>query len=126
MNSELVKQEEKDLERVSQRAVIRPPVDIYENQEEYLVIADMPAVTKKNLEINLDGDRLTLNGGTKEEILGTQLEREFQLFDYERIFQLPQTIDRGKVSAELKNGVLTLHLPKVEEVKPRKIEIKVG
>lgn len=126
MDTDMVKREEESLENVSERPTVRPPVDIYENREEYLVVADLPGVTSDNLDINLDADRLTLTGKTAGDTQGEVVEREYRMFDYARTFQLPNVIDREKVSAELKNGVLTLHLPKVDAVKPRRIEVRAG
>lgn len=126
MSTELASKEESRLENVRERPAIRPPVDIYENKDEYLVVADMPGVHKDSLEINLDAERLYLRGTVASEELGTAIEREYQMIDYERTFQLPDIIARDKVSAELKEGVLTLRLPKVEAVKPRQIKVKAG
>lgn len=126
MSTDMVKRENEELENVSERPSVRPPVDIYENKEEYLVVADLPGVNSDTLEINLDADRLTLTGKNVDEAAGSVVEREYRLFDYARTFQLPNVVDRAKVSAELKNGVLTLHLPKVDAVKPRRIEVKAG
>jgi HSP20 family molecular chaperone IbpA len=126
MSTEMVKKDEEALENVSERPSVRPPVDIYENREEYLVVADLPGVNSDNLDINLDADRLTLTGKTVSDTPGEVVEREYRMFDYARTFQLPNVVDREKVSAELRNGVLTLHLPKVDAVKPRRIEVKAG
>jgi len=126
MSTEMVKREEEQLENVSERPSVRPPVDIYESREEYLVVADLPGVNGDALEIDLDADRLTLRGKTAEASFGQAIEREFRLLDYARTFQLPNVVDRAKVAAELKNGVLTLRLPKVDAVKPRRIEVKAG
>ena len=126
MSTEMTKQEDTQLENVSQRPSVRPPVDIYENKEEYLVVADLPGVTSDSLSINLDAERLHLRGEVADEELGTAVEREYQATDYERTFSLPNIIDREKVSAALKDGVLTLHLPKVDAVKPRQIKVTAG
>ena len=126
MSTEMTNQEDSKLENVSERPSVRPPVDIYENQEEYLVVADLPGVTHDSLAINLDAERLHLRGTVAEQELGTAVEREYQAIDFERTFQLPSIIDREKVSAGLKDGVLTLHLPKVDAVKPRQIKVTAG
>ena len=123
MSTDMIKRDESQLENVSERPSVRPPVDIFENVEEYLVVADMPGVNKDALDIRLETDQLTLYGRVAEEELGTAVEREYRLVDYQRTFHLPNVINRDKVSAELKNGVLTLHLPKVDAVKPRRIEV---
>ena len=126
MSNQVQKHEEKQPETINQRPAIRPPVDIYENTNEYLLIADLPGVDKSNLVINLDGELLTIEGRVGDDVAATAVEREFQLMDYRRSFELPNIVDRDKVAAELKHGVLTLHLPKVDEVKPRRIQVTVG
>ena len=126
MSNQIQKHEEKHPETINQRPAIRPPVDIYENTNEYLLIADLPGVDKSNLVINLDGELLTIEGRVGDDVAATAVEREFQLMDYRRSFELPNIVDRDKVAAELKHGVLTLHLPKVAEVKPRRIQVTVG
>ncbi len=126
MSNEMTKHEEKTPENINQRPAIRPPVDIYENENEYLLIADLPGVAKNDLAVNLDGELLTIEGQITDEHGDNAIEREFQLFDYRRSFELPNIVDRDKVSAQLTRGVLTLHLPKVDEVKPRRIQITAG
>jgi HSP20 family protein len=120
----MVKRETEQLEGVGTRPLATPRVDIYENQDELLVIADMPGVTQADLKIDLDEEQLIIEGRPPEENLGTPLMREFDPVDYRRSFVVPQGIDRDKVSAELRNGVLWLHLPKSPAVKPRRIEVK--
>ncbi len=127
MSKELSKREnEQNIEAVNQRPAVRPAVDIYENREEYVVIADLPAVSKDELSIHLDESQLTIEGTVGQEANENALEREFRLVNYRRSFELPEHVDRNKVSAELKNGVLNLHLPKTEAVKPKQIEVRAG
>ena len=123
MSKEMTKPEG---ENVSERATVRPAVDIYENQDEYLVIADLPAVSKDNLSIHLENSQLTIEGSVGTDPGDNPLEREFRLINYRRSFELPRFVDREKVAAELSDGVLTLHLPKAEAVKPRRIQISAG
>ncbi|WP_291317472.1 Hsp20/alpha crystallin family protein [Desulfuromonas sp.] len=101
----------------------RPAVDIFETNEGLTMKADLPGVNKEDLTIDIDRDLLTLKAETKPQPKGEAIRKEFELRGYFRQFQLPDEIDAGKVSADLKNGVLTLDLPKAEAAKPRRIEI---
>jgi HSP20 family molecular chaperone IbpA len=120
-----VKQVERAIPEKNQKlAAVIPSVDIYENSDEILVYADLPGVLKEDISIDLDNGQLTLIGNRYlENNTGLQLE-EFSSAQYRRIFSVPQGIDLTKVDAELTEGVLKLHLPKSEAVKPRKIEIR--
>jgi HSP20 family protein len=69
---------------------------------------------------------LTLQGRTAHMAPGTTIEREYELLNFYRHFELPEEVDSDKIGAELKHGVLTLHLPKKEKAKPRTIEVSVG
>lgn len=103
-----------------------PLVDILENENEILLFADMPGVDKKNISVNIDNGRLTLSGTREVNPVGATTWEEFGDIEFRRTFSVPQTIDVASVNAELKEGVLLLHLPKSEAAKPRQIEIKAG
>lgn len=124
--SELIERNEAMPERSRKIPVVAPVVDIYENEEEILLHADMPGVEKEDITVNIDNGRLTLSGLRKMKADGVATWEEFGDVEYQRIFSVPQTIDIGKVNAELKEGVLRLHLPKSEAAKPRQIEIKAA
>lgn len=109
--------------RSSQR-YISPPVDIFETDDGLTLVADVPGLDDKSLEINVDKGILTIEGKAPAG-RGDLLYREFSMAGYWRQFQVPETLDAGKAKAEIKNGVLTLHLPKVEAAKPKRIEITV-
>ena len=108
--------------------VFTPSVDIFETDREITLLADMPGVTAKNLTIDLRENTLTLTGevesagGADEE----GLMIEYETGKYHRHFSLSNVIDQSKIDARLNDGVLRLTLPKVEEAKPRKIEVNVG
>jgi len=102
---------------------VTPLVDIFENEDEILLFADMPGVEKDDININIDNGTLSLSGLRKMESSGAVQWEEFGETEYQRTFSVPQTIDVGKVSAEMQDGVLRLHLPKSEAAKPRQIEI---
>jgi HSP20 family molecular chaperone IbpA len=102
---------------------VAPVVDIYENEDEILLYADMPGVAKDQVTINVDNGKLEIAGTRKLQTKGTSTWQEFGDVEYRRVFSVPQSIDVGKVHAELKEGVLKLHLPKTEAAKPRTIQI---
>jgi HSP20 family protein len=108
--------------------VFVPAVDIYENPEALVLLADMPGVASDKVTVDLKDDHLTITGeispprGEKERLL----VEEYETGNYMREFTLGQIIDQSRIEASMKNGVLQLVLPKVEKAKPRKIEVKVG
>lgn len=106
--------------------VFTPAVDILENETSIKLFADMPGVNSKNLSIDLNESVLTLVGDVEapEKSGEVELMREYRTGRYFREFRLSQVIDQGKIDAELKDGVLSLTLPKVEKAKPRKIEVR--
>lgn len=100
-------------------------MNIFETKDGYVLEAEMPGVSKEGLEITLEGNEITLIGHrTQETPAGTALFRERRPVDYKRVFELDPAIDTSKVSARMEQGVLTLTLPKSEEVKPRKISVE--
>jgi len=101
-----------------------PAVDIYENDEAITLLADLPGVDKDNLDINVEDRQLTITGLVKEpEERLHAVYTEYGIGGYTRSFRLGDTIDQGKINASLKDGVLTLKLPKADRLKPRKIDI---
>ena len=98
-------------------------VDIFENDDEILLHADMPGVTKDNITVNVDNGRLEITATRRLQTKGSSSWQEFSDVEYRRVFSVPQSIEVAKVNAELKEGVLKLHLPKAEAAKPRTIKI---
>jgi HSP20 family molecular chaperone IbpA len=125
-NTELTKRNENIVERRQELPRVAPLVDIYENEDEILLHADMPGVAKDNITVNVDNGRLEISATRKLQTKGSGSWQEFGDVEYRRVFSVPQSIDVGKVNAELKEGVLKLHLPKAETAKPRTIEISVA
>jgi len=123
---ELVKTEKEMVEKSRPIPTVAPVVDIYENDDEILLHADMPGVEKDKITVNVDNGTLTITGVRELETKGVATWEEFGNVEYRRNFSVPQTIDVEKVNAELKDGVLRLHLPKSEAAKPKQIEIKTG
>jgi HSP20 family protein len=102
-----------------------PAVDIYESAETLTLVADMPGVGPENVIIDVHDNKLTLRGtvaveGQKERVL----LQEYGVGDYFREFTLGRAIDQSRIEANMRNGVLTLTLPKAEAIKPRKIAVK--
>ena len=114
------------LERTHDRPTIHPLVDIYENDEELLLVADVPGVTRDQISIDLEKNQLTLTARRDNDPPGTALGQEWGGRDYYRAFLVPQGIDADKITAELSNGVLRVHLPKSAAVRPRRIEVRAG
>ncbi len=111
--------------RADDRYVV-PPVDIYEDKEGLVVVADLPGVTSESLDIRVDQGVLTIEGRTAHQSPANPVYREYQLASFFRQFQLPERVSVEGIAAKLQNGVLTLHIPWAPEVKPRKIEVKAG
>ena len=123
-NSELVTTGTQAKEMARQLPVATPAVDIYENEAEILLHADLPGVLKDDISVHIDNGKLTLSGVRRLEESGATAWREFGEAEYRRTFSVPQSIDINKVHAELRDGVLRLHLPQSEAARPRQIEIR--
>ena len=106
-----------------------PAVDIAEDKDEFLVTADLPGLTKKDININIKDNMLTISGERQSEIKDEKknycrTERNYGTF--KRSFQLTDKVVSDKISATFKDGVLTVNIPKAEESKPKSIDIKVS
>ncbi len=111
--------------RADERYII-PPVDIFETKEGLTVVADLPGVDQDALDIRVAEGILTIEAKTAHAAPGNPVEREYELLNFFRQFELPEEVDTEKISADLKHGVLTLSMPKKEAAKPRKIEVKLA
>jgi HSP20 family protein len=109
----------------SQERYVTPPVDIYENGDGLVVKADLPGVGKENLDVRVENSLLTIRARAAHAAPGDPIYREYEMVNFFRQFELNERVDQGKISADLKHGVLTLQLPKAEEAKPRRIEVHV-
>jgi HSP20 family protein len=105
---------------------MRPPVDIYETPDALMLMADMPGVSRENLEVRVDEDVLTIQGKATHAVPGDPIYREFDLTSFFRQFEIGEEIDSEKINADLKYGVVSLRLPKQERSKQRHIEVKVS
>ena len=122
----IAKTEEKNIEKTRELRSAIPAVDIYENDNEIMLHADMPGVVKDDVSVTIDNGTLSLSGLRKLKSKGVSSWAEFGDVEYVRTFSVPQTIDVEKVKAELKDGVLRLHLPKSEAARPKQIEINAA
>jgi len=112
---------------LGERGYIMPPANISATENEYIVEIEMPGVDKSGLEVTVEGNELTLIGRRKTELPENELcYCESALADFRRVFELGPDVDSSKINAELKQGVLTLRLPKSEKAKPKQIEVKVA
>jgi HSP20 family protein len=105
---------------------VAPPVDIYETRDGLVVLADLPGVAQEALEVRVDKNRLTIRGHARHGVPGEVTYREYELVNFFRQFELSDKVDQGRITADLKCGVLTLNLPKAEEAKPHRIEVCVA
>lgn len=128
--SEMTKPENTDVatvERTRDAVTYTPRFDIWEDDNELVLFGDLPGVDPKDLDIHFEKNELTIYGRVTPRQTGVQyLAGEYGVGDFFRSFAVGETIDVSKIAAELKNGVLTLHLPKTDAVRPRRIEVKTG
>jgi HSP20 family protein len=111
----------------SQERYVTPPVDIYENGDGLVVKADLPGVAKENLDVRVENGLLTIQTNPAHNTgNGAPIYREYELIKFFRQFELSDKVDQQKISADLKHGVLTLKLPRAEEAKPKKIDVRVA
>lgn len=115
---------ESNPEKIQQRPAVAPAVDIYESAEELLVMADLPGVTQDRLAVRVEKGELTFEG--RRTAAAEREQGAEGLPDFRRSFVVPQGIDSEKISADLRAGVLRIHLPKSASLKPRQIPISVS
>jgi HSP20 family protein len=115
-------------EKIRNVKTFLPRVDIYETKDALFMIADMPGVDEKTVDVELEKNVLTISGRVEDgKVKDYNLVfSEYEVGDYERTFTLSDEIDRDKIKAMVKQGVLRLELPKAEKVKPKKIMIKAA
>jgi HSP20 family protein len=106
-----------------------PLVDITEDEKEYLIKAELPEMKKEDVRLTVENDVLAISGERKfeKEEKGRKYHRVERAYgSFVRSFSLPEDADGSKVTADFKDGMLQVHLPKSEKAKPKAIEIKVG
>jgi HSP20 family molecular chaperone IbpA len=113
------------VERTRCGCCYRPEVDILEQPEDLLVLANVPGAKSDSIDVDFEDGMLEIHAAVAPRHAADQttLLQEYGVGDYYRSFRISEAIDAGKISAEYADGVLTLHLPKAEAVKPRKIAV---
>ena len=111
------------------KRVWAPAADVYETKNEMVIVAELPGLSEKDIHLSMTGDLLTIQGerqwgGEAKDASHYRRERWFGTF--ERTFSLPMPVDSGQVKATYRDGVLTVKLPKVEEIKPKEIKIEAA
>jgi len=127
MNDVAVKNNNSVVEKTQRRVVYTPQVDVLEKPDEMVLQLDMPGVKKDDIEVHFERGELSVRG--KRQVSPRQergLVEEFEPGDYYRAFLISQDVAPDRITADLKNGVLTVRLPRHEAAKPRKVEVKVG
>ena len=113
------------VERTLGGTTYSPRCDIWENEDEMILYADLPGVMPQDLHVRFENPVLTIHGKVNPRHSDIKfLHGEYGIGDFHRTFTIGEAIDTERISAELKNGVVTVHLPKNERVKPRRIEVK--
>jgi HSP20 family molecular chaperone IbpA len=115
-------------EAAAEAAWLLPPVDVVEDEGGITLHADLPGVTRDNLDLHVEGDNLFIDGR-----IAVEMPKEMEVTHvevgrsrYRRVFALSREFDTGKLTADLKHGVLKLRIPKAEHAKPRRIKISAG
>jgi len=105
-----------------------PDTDIFEDKEKYSIVFDLPGIEKEDIILKIEKDILTITAESKKEPLDSYecLRQEMEFSGFKRSFNLNGIVDSNKITADYKNGTLTLILPKIEEQKTREIQIKVS
>ncbi|HSR12212.1 MAG TPA: Hsp20/alpha crystallin family protein [Thermodesulfobacteriota bacterium] len=131
-DKEMVRQEKKEVKKAGEEMrpgpVFIPAVDILESQDEVMILADMPGVDGKNVNVDLENNVLTIRGAVSPpgDDKEAPVYREFNWGDYFRQFAMTEIVDQEKIGAKMENGVLRLTLPKREKAKPRKIQVSAS
>lgn len=127
IGEKLVKRIKADVERKEQPAeYYLPAVDICETDNELILKYDMPGVGKDNVEITAEKNTLTVVGNVNTDSFGQAVYRETKIGNYRRQFSLLEDVDTDSITAEMKDGVLTVRIGKSEKAKPKRIQITAG
>lgn len=120
-------EQEKKSPQATTEATLRPAVDIFEDDAGITLQADMPGVSREHLEVHIDSDTLSIEGEAAIQMpeYMEPVYADVRFTRYQRRFTLSRELDTDKIDANLRDGVLTLRIPKREEHKPRKIEVQV-
>ncbi len=110
----------------AERPILRPRVDVYENEAEYLVLADLPGVAPGAVDVRFEAGELHIEATRAHEAAGTPLVEEYRSATFARTFAMPDGIDSEAIDAKLANGVLEVKLPKTAAKRPRRIEVRTS
>jgi HSP20 family protein len=118
---------QKDGDQAAQRAAV-PPVDIFEDAGGITLLADMPGVSRERLDVRLDGDTLVIDGAVEVPVQNgmSALWAEVNVPRLRRLFTLSRELDTAKIEANMKDGVLSLRIPKQAQAQPRRIAVQAG
>jgi HSP20 family protein len=129
---ELQVQEKREAEKAQEQTrplrAFLPTADIFETEEALAVVLEMPGVDRNNIAVNVDNGVLTIEGRIDfNKYEGLQpVYSEYNIGPFRRSFRISSQVDQDKIKAEMRDGVITLTLPKAEEAKPRRIEVRTG
>jgi len=124
MNQTLQREQRPTNGRTQRMDFLTPLANIVETSDGYLLEAELPGVSKEGLEVTIEnGELLIVGHRAKQQVVGQPVYRESRENDYRRVFELDPSIDTTKISAKMEQGILRLHLPKAESVKPRRIAV---
>jgi HSP20 family molecular chaperone IbpA len=113
------------VDRTPGETTYSPRFDIWENDDETILYGDLPGVMPEGLDVHFENPVLTIHGKVSPRHKDIRfLHGEYGIGDFHRTFTIGEAIDTERISAELRNGVLTVHLPKSEKVKPRRIDVQ--
>lgn len=119
---------EKEQEQTRPMRAFLPTVDIYETEDALTVVLEMPGVARNNIDVNVDNGVLMIEGkidfGKYEDL--QPVYSEYNIGPFRRSFRISSRIDQDKIKAEMRDGVISLILPKAEQAKPRRIEVSTG
>ena len=126
--SNVAQHEPNGAERTRTGRWFRPPVDIIENADELLLVADVPGAASDSIDIDFEDGVLTVEAkvAPRSSEDATPLLQEYGVGDFHRSFRVSEQIDASRINAEYTDGVLTIHLPKAEAAKPRKIQVQAA
>ncbi len=114
-----------EAEPTRQAPIYQPRFDIVENDSELTLYGDLPGVEDKQLDIRYENQQLIIHGTVPPRNPEVNfLHQEYGVGDFQRTFAIGESVDAKKISAEVHNGVLVIHLPKTEAVKPKRIKVK--
>lgn len=127
-NKQVAKTSDREQQQQQAQRAVLPAVDVYEDESGITVLADMPGVPKEGLEIKVEGDALLIEGAVQP-LTPEGLEAvyaELRTGRFRRTFTLSRELDTARIEAGLKDGVLTLRIPKMAHAQPRRIQVNAG